>query len=332
MEQIQKLKTGSRNLSLECCKLVAACFVVFLHVPFPGLAGKIVNCLARFAVPLFFAVSGWYSFGASSRKLAERLKHILLLALAGDALYIGSRCLVELYYGETLVQSLLRRIPDLQAVKLWMLWNVDPFAGHLWYLWATVLCYLVLWIRQRVTGEGKRYGVLYLTGAGLLTACFAMSEFSRFTGITVDYRVYRSGLFLGMPVFFLGMFLRQHRRWLSRRAGFLLAGGIVLSFLEREVFGSWDVYLGSVLTAASLLLLTDTHPRVPRWLEKPAARFGRVSTGVYLTHLLWNDLYQTFFSQTGAGSLMPWLYPPVILLVSVAAALLWDRVRTRENR
>ena len=47
-----------RNETLECCRILAAVFVVFLHVPFPGLLGKTVNCLARFAVPLFFAISG----------------------------------------------------------------------------------------------------------------------------------------------------------------------------------------------------------------------------------------------------------------------------------
>lgn len=53
-----------RNQTLECCRILAAVFVVFLHVPFPGTVGKTVNCLARFAVPLFFAISGWFSYGA----------------------------------------------------------------------------------------------------------------------------------------------------------------------------------------------------------------------------------------------------------------------------
>lgn len=68
-----------RNQTLECCRILAAVFVVFLHVPFPGTVGKTVNCLARLAVPLFFAISGWFSYGAEGRKLLRRMGRILLL-------------------------------------------------------------------------------------------------------------------------------------------------------------------------------------------------------------------------------------------------------------
>ena len=75
-----------RNETLECCRILAAVFVVFLHVPFPGLMGRTVNCLARFAVPLFFAISGWFSYGAKPEKLLRRMGKILLLEAVGIGL------------------------------------------------------------------------------------------------------------------------------------------------------------------------------------------------------------------------------------------------------
>ena len=69
--QIKKL--GQRNLSIECAKLIASFFVIFIHIPFPGTVGHGINCAARCAVPLFFAVSGYFSYRTPCGKLAKRL-------------------------------------------------------------------------------------------------------------------------------------------------------------------------------------------------------------------------------------------------------------------
>lgn len=51
-----------RNRTLDMVKAICAYAVVLLHVHFPGNAGIIANVLARFAVPVFFMVSGYFCF------------------------------------------------------------------------------------------------------------------------------------------------------------------------------------------------------------------------------------------------------------------------------
>lgn len=323
------IKTNTRNLTLECCKLMAACFVVFLHIPFPGDFGALVVCLSRFAVPLFFAVSGWYSYEAAPKKLARRLANILLLELMGDVLYIGWRCIREVLSGEVLLGSLVNQVPDGQAMKLWLLWNVDPFAGHLWYLSATALCYCLLLLYHPLRNKSRGYQPLYFLGGILLAGCFCMGEFSGFTGISVDFRVCRSGIFTGFPLFLMGMFLRQHRA--SLRGLPMLAAGIPLSILEWQCFGGSDLYIGSVLTAAGILLLADRHPQLPGRWNKTAASFGRLSTVIYLVHLLVQEAYIFFLYQKMAlpESAESWLRPVLILVLSALAGLIWEAVRKR---
>ena len=309
---------NSRNLSLECFKLLAACFVVFLHIPFPGTFGQLTVCLSRFAVPLFFAVSGWFSFGASAEKLRKRFSHILLLELLGDILYVSWRCIRDYLAGESLYWCLRYQIPDLPAIKMWLLWSVDPFAGHLWYLSATCLCYAVLWLYARLGKKDCR--PLYLTGFALLLTCFAMGEFSKFTGLRVDYRICRSGLFTGLPVFLLGLGLREYREQLKRWGIPLALSGVALSILEWKTLGSHDLYIGAVLTAAGILLATSRYPTVPGWLAKAAAAFGSVSTTVYLLHLLLQEIYGHYFQYAAElrfGGAEPWLRPVLILTVSL---------------
>ena len=50
-----------RNTTLELMKLLASYAVVFIHVLFYGRFGIIVDAIARFAVPFFFLVSGFFS-------------------------------------------------------------------------------------------------------------------------------------------------------------------------------------------------------------------------------------------------------------------------------
>lgn len=322
---------SARNLSLECCKLLAACFVVFLHIPFPGAFGQVIVCLSRFAVPLFFAVSGWFSFGASPETLGKRFRHILLLELLGDVLYFSWGFLRLYLAGENPGWTVLNYYLDPQILKMWLFWSVDPFAGHLWYLSATCLCYCVLWAYTRL--GRKDYRPLYLTGLVLLLGCFAMGEFSRFTGLRVDYRICRSGLFTGLPVFFLSMFLRENRAKLEKTGLPLMLTGIALSILEWKSFGSHDLYIGSVLTAAGILLATARCPSVPGWLAKAAAGFGSLSTTVYLTHLLLQELYGHYFQypvQFRFGDTELWLRPMLILAGSLILGLAWNLIRKRK--
>lgn len=61
--------TVQKNDTLELIKLFASYMVVFIHVMFYGTVGEAMNALGRFAVPLFFLISGYYSFQNSTVKM-----------------------------------------------------------------------------------------------------------------------------------------------------------------------------------------------------------------------------------------------------------------------
>lgn len=52
-----------RNKYIDAAKALACIFVVLIHCMFPGKIGLVFRALARFAVPLFFAVSGYFLGG-----------------------------------------------------------------------------------------------------------------------------------------------------------------------------------------------------------------------------------------------------------------------------
>ena len=314
----------NRNYTLELCRLVAAVFVVFLHVPFPGETGGLIVCLSRFAVPMFFAISGYYSYRTKPGKLLRRAGRIWLLELVGIGLTLGWKCVQGHSEGVRIVDSLLWRIPDKTEWIRWATFQVDPFAGHLWYLSAAAVCYVLLAGYVRIFGR-RNYRPLYWLSASLLAVFFALSELSDFTGFRVDYTVYRSAWFFGLPMFSMGLLLRQLREGFTPEAKrtallplLLTVLGFGLSIVEWKLLGGWDLYLGTVVAAAGLLLLTAARPNVPHWLEGFAGCCGTLSTGIYLIHLIVNEAYGYFFSWK--LELPQWQVPLVIAAVSLAVS------------
>ena len=301
-----------RNETLECCRILAAVFVVFLHVPFPGLMGKTVNCLARFAVPLFFAISGWFSYGAKPEKLLRRMGKILLLEAVGIGLTVLSK-------------GFRVCLPDAAGLTKWLLLNVDPFAGHLWYLSAMAYCYGFLWLYTRLICRKRRnYLPLYALGAVLLACHFAMANFSDLTGIQVDYILYRNAWFFGIPMFSMGLFLREYSEKLPQKGQWAaLILGFGLSLAERWILGPSDLPVAMPLAVAAMLLLTASHPTLPEnrpMLRRAAAQLGTMSTVVYLVHLIISEA-------------LPleniWLRPLAVAALSLMTAAAWVLLRKR---
>ena len=45
--------TRKRKTTLDFVKLIASYFVVFIHIPFYGNIGNVINAIRRFAAPSF---------------------------------------------------------------------------------------------------------------------------------------------------------------------------------------------------------------------------------------------------------------------------------------
>lgn len=307
-----------RNRALECCKLAASFFVVFIHAPFPGKLGEMVTCLARFAVPFFFAVSGYFSFGADENRIAGRIERIFRLNLGATALYALWGCFKTkvLYWGSVAeyVSHALRG----ENLLEWLVFGINPFAGHLWYLTAALVCYGLLWCYVR--WKKTDYRVLYAVSGVLYLGLVVMGEILPRLGAAAPYPWYRNVWFMGIPMFALGLWLREHEAALAGgKFTWLVPAGAVLGLLEWGLLGAGDVQIGSVPVVAGLLSLAHGEKDVP-W--KIAGRFGGWSTTVYVVHLLVIEIYELLGLPEGYGK------PLAVLVTAVGAAVVWDCAAT----
>lgn len=324
-----------RNQTMELCKFIASFFVVFIHAPFPGKLGGLVDCLARFAVPMFFMISGYFNYQATSRQVLRRLKHILALFLIGALFRQFCICLsIELNGGST-IAHLLTVIPESDEIMRLLILQIPPYTGHLWYLCAMMVCYLIFWLFVRFQEECRaNYTVFYVLGGALFSIFFALDVIAPASG-AMELEIHmRNGWFFGLPLFASGVFIHQYQQQILRifsssawKLTVVIGLGMLLSILQWDSLGIGILPFGTIFEVAALMLLMISHPQVPFLGEKAACTLGALSMWIYLLHLPLYLFFRDFFREpflTMFPKMGTYLEPLVIAAISLVAAGIFE--------
>ena len=145
-------------------KLLASYMVVFIHVSFKGTAGIAVDAVARFAVPFFFVVSGFYSYHISLDKIRKRAKHIFfLLVIATVCHTLCKTALMLLTHDYNGISVYFREYLRPEALARLLLLNMPVHLDYLWYLLAMLYVYYIFYmITNIVSAKEECYPSLYL--------------------------------------------------------------------------------------------------------------------------------------------------------------------------
>lgn len=329
-----------RNQSMEVCKLIASFFVICIHCNFPGRIFIMLNAVARFAVPFFFAVSGYFSYQVRADIIRKRIIGIVKLLLFATLLYI----LFEAYccrhvHDQSILESFREKLP-LRSLFSFLLLNMHPIAGHLWYLNAIICCYLVFYFYTK-WGEGTSdYRPLYAVGFLLFLAFLFLDSFLPAAHIHVQNPLYRNSLFFGFPMFSLGLFLREYHSKVLRlfpltKSRFCVAitTGIALTLFQRYGTENLELPIGMVICVFAILLLCIQTPQITQQpiLSFLISKFGSLATTIYVVHLIWLNLYHfyavNFFSAWLGETAANLLAPIVTFFFSLCTGILWELLR-----
>lgn len=335
------MNSKKRNQSLECCRMIAAVFVVFIHYKFPEPLTGVVDTLARFAVPFFFMISGFFSYQAGLEKIKGRLAGAVKLNIAATGLYLVWKSYVGVLSGLSWT-GWGREYLTVENITIWFLLQQNPVQGHLWYLSAVVLIYacMYLYICWQKDAQSYRYQPLYLLGIILFLIHLLLSSFAVALDVFNHFLLYRNGLLFGFPMFMLGVFLREYYGKITDvyhlttgRLGMLLAVGAGLAVFQKYGIGSVDLPVGSVILAAALLLLANRKPNVSdnRVFSAIISGFGGLSTYIYVTHPFWEELYSMFFAYKVERffdeRVYAYLLPLIVLFISITTGIFWETGR-----
>lgn len=335
-ERIAPANARVRNQAMECFKIVAAIFVVFLHVSFPSSKAQgLMFVLANDAVALFFVITGYFNFGADRKTLERRMKHLLRLYLVAILFTIAVGIITAGITGDGSAAFL---IPRWDEIMNWLILQQDPRNGQLWYLTSACLCYLILYLYVRFFGDKPvNYRPLYYAAFSLFAVFLALGCLAAVAGMNVPYLLYRNGFFCGLPMFTLGIFLREYQdRILTNfnlTSGKLLAlalAGFILGIMQYFTVGMGQAAMGTLLEIPALLLFMTYHPTVTKergFLAACVGKFGAWSTYVYILHMQILSIYTRFcrpamltvFSENAEA----WIQPFVVAGLSLITAIVF---------
>ncbi len=278
---------AKRNESLNVLKLISCVVVIFLHCPFPGKFGEMIIYALRFSVPVFFLISGYFSFQKPGEWYRKKIVTTLKTTAALELLYGIFNFLLDCVAGQVPAAEFFNDFPrGWEFIKT--LFFGSFFNGTLWYLYAAFWTWCILYLLHRKgLMEKAVWAVPPLLFLHIFGRWYCQNHFS------IDQLVFlfRSAILFGVPFALMGRFFARHREKIAEKLtvfrclGIVFAGHVLI-VVEFFLTGQYmDLHLSTVVIAAGLFLLALVKPECPR-LRLMQFMGDRLSMWIYYDHLL----------------------------------------------
>ena len=328
--------TIQKNRTLELIKLIAACMVVFIHVLFSGRMGVAIESVGRFAVPLFFLISGFYSYQIEPEKIKKRAKNIsVLLVIAVVCCTLYKVWMMYTTRGAAGLEAYFIRYTQPEFLFRLFFLNVTLSGGHLWYLFAILYVYLIFYVVRKFKVSDK---AIFIVSFTLLAAHLLLGEGLAIMGITLKNYYIRNFLLMGIPCFGLGLFAKKYELKFKAVPNYLIWIAAIVGALEsvfsRFSFGRQEMYIGSVLILFALVctFIKYADAKMPSFVTK----LEGCSTYIYIFHTiiagLMEDLYPLLGLSMRRSLFLQNIHPILVLFISIAVAYVIVRISKRKKQ
>lgn len=221
-----------RCYSLDVLKFVCAILVVILHTNFKYHDAFLP--ITRCAVPCFLLISGFFLYSdektaIGQERLVRNIKHIFHIMLWSTLLYASVKVGMSILHGES-------ALPSMRQWFNFIVFNDNPFGFHLWYLGA----YLYVLVIMLVVDKHKLWKPLMWATPLLLLGDLLFGKYSLLLlHHEYPYVYVRNFLFVGLPYFMIGVWIKAHRDKFLSVSKTVYAGGVILfsctSVIEKAI-------------------------------------------------------------------------------------------------
>lgn len=315
-EEETKTIERQRDPDTDLMRIAAAFAVVTAHIsPFSSPWGIICSAAARFSVPVFVLISGYYLLPkeASIKEAVRRTGHTLAMALLWSGVYFA----VELLRGA-------RHYEGLNSLLRYLV--TEPV--HLWYLWAAAGLYLLTPALSVFCRNADRktyqYGlaVTFLTGT-VITIMLRAGAWPLLEEAVLQTKLpYQTGfLFLYLAGGYFGKYP------VKRPSVFCILGAmgtcatILWAFWmpDRAAELALSFFAPNTVLAGLgfFVLIKEAAIRLPEMKGRPrraVSALAECTGGIYLIHIEVIHL---------VGSAMPWIndFFPLLMIICKALAV-----------
>ena len=296
-------------------KAICAFLIVCIHVPFPGRVGAYFTALTRIAVPVFFMITGYfYSDTVARHKEKQQIKKIFYLVIKANVLFLLWNVLLNILRKNS-VSSYMQSILISNNLLKFLIINVCPVGGHLWYLGAILYVLVIVLLMDKFSCRKILY---YLTPilliADLVFGKYSLLIFHR----EFPYILVRNFLCVGIPYFCIGNLIREKRcseKWNKKVLQILIAVFAITSLAERFALvnaglnATRDHYLSTTFLAICFFVYTLKS----NWHNKALAVIGReYSTWLYIIHPIFITVFSMITGKLGIKSFYRYIAPIVV--------------------
>ncbi|MEB0136927.1 acyltransferase [Actimicrobium sp. CCC2.4] len=295
--------------SVEIFRLIAITAVIAIHVqPFQGFSFEngsdrhlfiIINQLARFAVPFFFVVSGYF-WGIKIRNAVSSedisypmMKKIFMIFVFWSIIYVlpyNIFSISEIGWYKLLTSSYWK-IRDIYEHPVRSLME-----GSKVYLWFFVALLYSVGISQIFLKYKLEGWLIFFAIALYLFGVFAKAYSETSFGIRIQFDT-RNGPFFGTIFFVTGYFLSRYNptnRWFILGIGCFLFG-TVLHFIElyviSRIYGGYlvqDFCLGTYFMGVGVAIAALSNCSFLR--NRVLQIIGKFTLGIYASHFLFIEM------------------------------------------
>ena len=344
------MKTKAYNPYLDIVKFILANMVVCIHFVLPGQFGEAVDCIARVAVPFFFMVSGFYSFNCDNRILWRRfLRNSLLLVSISLVYALWGVWETKLILHEGIRNYLCEKV-NVSTGADFVLYSINPFSNHLWFIEALAIAYLVFLIFNLVIKNKSIMNtvLIVLMTISLCAHIWMGSIVSMIMTEPVPKQYYRNAWLFGIPMFLLGYTIslvmnkwNTHTKKLRIILTMILVFGIVAGLFQWFTFGKAEMPIGMLLVAVSLIMLVlglpgpDTGSKRYDKLIATAKTLGKASVWIYVIHKLIGEViesyapYNAFCGYIYNGYRFPLVVMAISTGISIAIVLIVRKIKDK---
>lgn len=312
------------NSCIDFIKGIACILVVLIHCKFPGRFGLSVQAVARFAVPFFFMVSGFYCYRETyvdNNVIKNKILHIAKITVFWYLFYllffIFENWLIDANH--TFVFS----IPHIIKVAFFnQPSNVPP---HFWFLFALINVYGLYFLVNRF----KIRKAAYLFSFIMFIVLIGMQQGASLLGYTIKPYYFRNFLIEGFPFFMLGHYLHENEGNWKISNGVLLTIitlSAMVSVIESFMFKSYiKVFLSTYSLVVCLFIYAiknqEKHQGIIQLIGK------QLSLYVYILHWFVRIVVDNaiVYYDLKDISLIQWIRPLVIIGITILLSILCDK-------
>lgn len=327
-------KSYNRNDGIDLLRFICCIVVVLIHTAYTDQLRLFIKWISP--VPIFFVISGYYSFGINEEKILKRIKKIVAYLLSAVLLYFFYN-IIKVAISNNLADYLSNTVVTKKNVfEILIMNDFKCVQGtHLWYLPVLIQCYLILLLLIKFSIEKN---ILYVFK--YLPAMFCVFYIVRMT----DGFAGRSlgGLFFAgnIQLFLLGAYLAYRKKFVEKiKISSLLVIVLIcvtysyglLNWLLHDGTLGFIIYLLAIVSYF-LLALKVRHIKNP--LLRLLAFVGReCSLYIYIIHIMVFFVIEDIFKQIGLFENRDLItFVTIICSIIISCVIVYIRNFVRRNK